>query len=393
MRVLVWIVIIVQLALALRFFARVKDTVGGERISGPAQPATGARYIVVVPVLNEIDRLAPCLRGLVSHGPRLVAIIVVDGGSTDGTPELVLSYRAKDSRVRLIELDSIPDGWNGKAWGLEVGRRAAADRCEWVVTSDADVRCRSGAVDTVVDFAESRSVNVLSIACEQSAQSTGLSLVHPSLLSTLVYRFGVPGSMASGVAGVQSNGQFAAYRRDTLDRAGGFSAARDSICEDVTLARHMHLLGEEVGFYEAPGLATTEMYPSAMECVRNWPRSLPLTDRIAPMSGVNGLANILFLQVLPLVLVWWSPSGGMASRLLHNLNRFLLGTRLGALIGTRRAYSEARFSYWLSPLFDPVTAILYIASMWKRNHMWRGRRLVQDWNPEHGSITEGGVRG
>jgi dolichol-phosphate mannosyltransferase len=34
-----------------------------------------------------------------------------------------------------------------------------------------------------------------------------------------------------------ANGQCCLIRRDVLDKLGGFSRVRDSLCEDVTLAR------------------------------------------------------------------------------------------------------------------------------------------------------------
>jgi dolichol-phosphate mannosyltransferase len=378
MRVAVWLLAMFQLALALGFARRLLSTLNDERITGCKRSGSRPAAAVLLPVLNERDRLEPCLHGLMSQGPRVREIVVVDGGSTDGTPDLVRSYQRRDSRIRLNEVDRIPDGWNGKAWGLEAGLRSNASECTWVVTVDADVRCHEGAIDTVIDFAESRGVDVLSVACDQAAPSTGLSLVHPSLLATLVYRFGIPGSTASDLASVQSNGQFGVYRRDALERAGGFTMARDSLCEDVTLARHLYLLGEDVGFYEGPGLATTEMYSSATECLTNWPRSLTLTDRLMPLAGVHGLANVLFLQMLPLLLWARTPQVIRDNPLALWLNRILAGVRFGILFGTRRAYADARWTYWLSPIFDPASALLYLASLARRRHTWRGRVLVRD---------------
>jgi dolichol-phosphate mannosyltransferase len=58
------------------------------------------------------------------------------------------------------------------------------------------------------------------------------------------------------------------------------------------------------------------------------------------------------------------------------LNVLLILVRFGVLAGTRRAYADPPWTFWLSPLADiPVTLRLW-TSMLKRRHVWRGRALV-----------------
>jgi len=58
-----------------------------------------ARVSVVIPTLDEVDRLAALIEGL-RREPELAEIIVADGGSTDGTPAL-----AEGLGVRVIETE------------------------------------------------------------------------------------------------------------------------------------------------------------------------------------------------------------------------------------------------------------------------------------------------
>ena len=81
---------------------------------------------MVVPVLNERNRLSSCLDGLIAQGEEVAEIVVVDGGSNDGTQQLVCTYAQSDPRVRLVDASPIPSTWNGKAWGLQVGLCAAS---------------------------------------------------------------------------------------------------------------------------------------------------------------------------------------------------------------------------------------------------------------------------
>ena len=47
---------------------------------------------VVVPTLNEVHRLSPCLTGLTQQAHEVRSIVVVDSRSEDGTQALVQSF-------------------------------------------------------------------------------------------------------------------------------------------------------------------------------------------------------------------------------------------------------------------------------------------------------------
>jgi dolichol-phosphate mannosyltransferase len=277
--------------------------------------------------------------------------------------------------VRLIDASPIPAGWNGKAWGLQAGLEQAA--APWVLTIDADVRPRAGLVRALLAHADETSLDILSVATQQEIEDAGEGLLHPSMLTTLVYRFGIPGGRYRHVAEVQANGQCFLARREVLDAVGGFAAVRESICEDITLARLLVEDGHEVGFFEAGDLVSVRMYPNWQATWRNWPRSLPMRDRYFGTRGVLGLAEVLFVQALPLPLLAFSWVTGAHGSSLARLNLILLITRFGILAGTARAYSHRPLTYWISPLADLPVALRLIASALQREHSWRGRVLVR----------------
>jgi len=60
------------------------------------------RAIIAVPSLNEKHTILPILESILSDS-RADAVWILDGGSTDGTRELVTSYLATSPRLRLID--------------------------------------------------------------------------------------------------------------------------------------------------------------------------------------------------------------------------------------------------------------------------------------------------
>ena len=60
---------------------------------------------VVIPMLNEIGHIEPCVDGFLAqtYPAELIEILVVDGGSTDGSREAVLAIAESHPQVRLVD--------------------------------------------------------------------------------------------------------------------------------------------------------------------------------------------------------------------------------------------------------------------------------------------------
>lgn len=378
----------VEAALGARVMARFLRGAGGAPLTLPAaDPPPGQpddqRIGVVLPTLNEARRVGPCLDGLLAQGPAVAEIIVVDTGSTDGTQALVARYQQRDARLRLFDAGPIPPGWNGKAWGLECGLRALGDGCQWALTVDADTRAAAGLARALLAHAARSDEGSFSVATRQEVGGLGEALLHPAMLTTLVYRFGPPGRAITRVSQAQANGQCSLYRRDALAAVGGFAAVRDSICEDVTMARLLIAKGAAVGFYEAGDLIRVRMYEGWRATWRGWLRSLPMRDRFSGVAGFVGLLEVTFAQALaPLTALALLARGRRQPR--SPLRAALLGVtlaltalRLGTLVGVAHAYTRRPWSFWLSPLCDLPVALGLWASALQRRHEWRGRTLTR----------------
>jgi dolichol-phosphate mannosyltransferase len=360
-----------QLLLAARVGVRLLRTARGRQIhrSDAPQPA---RVSIIVPVLNERGRLGACLDSLLLQPCEVIEILVVDGGSTDGTTDLAARYARRDPRLRIVDASPVPADWTGKTWGLHCGLRASAQAAEVVLCVDADVRAAPALTRSLLAHLAASDVAALSVATRQRLLSRPEGVLHPSMLATLVYRFGIPGSATTNPSQVQANGQCFLARRDLLLESGALVAARASLCEDITVARCLAAAGHRVGFYESDDLAEAAMYVGWRDTWRNWPRSLPMRDQYFGWRGGLGLAEVVLVQALPLPTlllallagapVWISgPLAGLAA------------LRLGVLAGVARAYVARPWTYWLSPLADVAVALTLMRSALRRRHTWRGR--------------------
>jgi dolichol-phosphate mannosyltransferase len=369
---------VAQTLAGIRVVLRLARTARGERIAVTDAPLPEERVTVLVPVLNERGRLRPCLTGLIAQPGEVAEILVVDGGSSDGTQNLVATFAARDDRVRMVDASPMPTGRNGKAHGLQVGLDRADPCSAWILTVDADVRLEADLARSLLSHAIRTDVAATSIATTQELSGVAEGIVHPALVTTLVYRFGIPGHTTRRVAAVQANGQCALYRREPLERSGGFAIARSSVCEDVTVARALVSNGYAVGFHESDGLASVAMYASWRDAWTNWTRSLPLRDRYSGRRGWLGLMEVALAQALPLPLLLMLRRSVPRQQFALTINGLLLLVRLGVLGGTARAYAWRPWTYWFSPLADVPVVVQLWRNALRRRHIWRGQILVRE---------------
>lgn len=88
---------------------------------------------LVVPVRDEADTLAALIETVRSQILQPAEIILVDGGSTDGTVDLARDLTAGDARYRIIEAGPATPGR-----GRNIGISAA--RSGWIALTDAGIR-------------------------------------------------------------------------------------------------------------------------------------------------------------------------------------------------------------------------------------------------------------
>ena len=268
----------------------------------PIEPLPGAqhagRVTVVVTSLDEVHRIGPCLDGLRAQGPAMLEALIVDSRSTDGTWDLIQAAAALDARIRPMHDDPLPPEWVGKVWALEHGLRHA--RGEWVLGIDADTTPQPGLVAAAVNAAEAMGYDAVSFAPRFTEMTVAEQWLQPAMLVTLVYRFGAAGERAPAPDRVMANGQCFLARRSTLIANGGYSSARRSWCDDVTLARHMARNGARVGFLDGSMIISVRAYSGIGQMWREWGRSIDLKDGTTPFTQFLDVCFVLLTQFVPL---------------------------------------------------------------------------------------------
>lgn len=343
---------------------------------------------VVVPTLNEAKRISPCLAGLSRQSYEVREIIIVDSYSQDATPDLVKKAQEKDPRFRLINDDPLPKDWVGRPWALHNGFLYSSEQSEWILGIDADTQPQPGLVAGLVKTAETQGYDLVSLSPQFILEYLGEWWLQPALLMTLLYRFDPTGTANQSPERVMANGQCFLCKRSILGALGGYTSARSSFCDDVTLARYAAFQGYKVGFLDGAKVIKVRMYEGMAQTWTEWGRSLDLKDAASFTQILGDLWLLLSVQALPLLItlsyLLLSPFFSVSAFpfvLLLRLNLFLLGIRFALLFAIAPSYdftqSKSNWTFWLSPLADPLAFLRILLSSLHKPTEWRGRSYNQ----------------
>lgn len=343
---------------------------------------------IVVPTLNEAQRISPCLAGLSRQSYEVREITIVDSNSQDGTPDLVKAAGQQDPRFRVMTDDPLPAGWVGRPWALHNGFLHSSEYSEWFLGIDADTQPQQGLVAGLVKTAIAEGYDLVSLSPQFILKYPGESWLQPALLMTLLYRFDSAGVDTQVAERVMANGQCFLCRRSVLAYMGGYSSAGSSFCDDVTLARNIAASGFKVGFLDGAKVLKVRMYEGALETWQEWGRSLDLKDASSSAQLWGDLWLLFSVQALPLPILLtylFLPQLPQPPQLpqltLLGLNSFLLAIRFALLFAIAPSYDRTGTTggwlFWLSPLADPLAVLRIFLSAFRKPTQWRGRSYTQ----------------
>ena len=212
----------------------------------PCLPATPPVQTVIIPAYNEAKVIVAAVHHILASDYPNLEVIVVDDGSTDGTSTLVREHYDADPRVKLI---TVPNG--GKAAALNHGLKQASG--DVIVALDADTHFQRDSISRLVRWFQDPAVGAVAgnakvgnrvntITRWQALEyMTGQNLERRTL-AVLGCITVVPGAIG-------------AWKREALERLGGFPA--HTLAEDQDLTLSLLEAGYRV-LYDSTAIAWTE---------------------------------------------------------------------------------------------------------------------------------------
>ena len=358
------------------------------RVSG--EPDAWPDVVAVVPARNEAAMLPVTLPALLGQDyPGVLAVIVVDDGSSDGTGEVAAGIAAKAGRpLRVISGTPPPDGerWAGKVWAMAQGLRAAGPFAPgpdgYLLFTDADIAWEAHTLRRLVAAAEGDDRDMVSQMALLRTATGWERVVVPAFVYFFAQlypfrRVNVPGSRTAAAAG-----GCMLVRRGALDKAGGLAPIRGALIDDVALGRLIKSQRGRTWLGLSRQVVSVRPYPGLASLWQMVARSAYTQLRYSPAVLAGTLTGLLFLYALP-------PAGaitGLAGVLAggDGTAALALGAGLAGWALMSLSYLPMLRLYRLSPLRAPglpLIALLYAAMTADsaRRHYagrgaeWRGR--------------------
>ncbi len=308
---------------------------------------------VIVPARNEGAQIRNGLTTLLNSTGVEIEIIAVDDRSTDSTGQIMDELARTDSRLTVIHITQLPDGWLGKNHAMHVASQRATG--ELLLFTDGDILYEPYAIETAVRHFVGQKLQHLCLlprmlpgSIFENAVVTFFGLAFAVGMQLHLIKTRWPLSYAGVGAFNLVDAKF--YRS-----IGGHTPIAMDILDDVKLGKMIKKNGGTIDFQMAQELLSVRWQPSLWGVVtgleKNGFASLNYSIPQFLFFTFVFLLTMMFPYVSPFVLTLHNASGFVATAVLWHLAfAFVVFRMPGGLP--------------LTPLF-PVGAVLMAFAYWR----------------------------
>jgi chlorobactene glucosyltransferase len=271
--------------------------------SAAAQPAGAQRVSVIIPARNEAGNIGRSAGAVLAQATRRpLELIVVDDDSSDATPQVLQQLAAAHAGAAVFKPvagRSLPAGWLGKPNACAHGASLAAG--DWLMFLDADTAPSPNFVEAMLMHAQSQSLDALSVWPHQELGTLAEKLIIPAFahMVTQVIPLHWMSNPLSPPERTMGNGQCMLVRAHTYRAMGGHDAVRNSVLEDVHLARALRSAGARYAVVDARAHLRVRMYHTAREVVDGFAKNARAGMAFNPLRTLLGGVQVMLTSVLP----------------------------------------------------------------------------------------------
>ncbi|MDE1921902.1 MAG: glycosyltransferase [Gammaproteobacteria bacterium] len=324
----------------------------------PAVPDELPDVDVLVPARDERETIARAIGSLLAQDYRgRFRVILIDDQSSDGTAEAA----GESPGLSVIRGQPKPDGWSGKLWALAQG--VEASRAPVLLFTDADIVHDPRHLSTLVARLLKPRTAMVSELVRLNCESDAERLLVPAFVYffQMLYPFARVNDPRSRLAA--ASGGVVLLRREALEAAGGIAAIRETLIDDVALARAIKPFGAI--YLGHSGLATSvREYQGFAQIWRMITRTAFTQLRHSALLLAATIAGMALIWFVPLWQVLLGQGGGFVA----GLAAFCLSTI--TFLPTLNRYGR---SHWLAFTLPLVAAFYLAATMGSAVDAWFGR--------------------
>jgi glycosyltransferase involved in cell wall biosynthesis len=320
---------------------------------------------VVIPARDEARIIERTVRAFLAQTYPRLEVVVVNDRSTDGTGEIVRAIG--DDRLRVIDGVEPPPGWLGKPWALHQGSLLA--RGDLLLFVDADVVYAPAAVQAAVAHLALRRPALLALLPYFEMRGFSENAAMPMLAMACFTFMPTWISNRTRVAGLAIGGGTGnLIVREVYEATGGHEALKDSVVDDVALARQVRRSGRATETVRADDLVALRMYHGLAEVVEGFTKNAFAVSGRNYVVGLLIAAGCVIFHILPYGLAFTGDRVSITTVVVISATRLILFRSL------RYRLDNALL---LHPVMVAIWFWIFLRSMWltgiRRKLLWRGR--------------------
>lgn len=333
----------IQLFLTLKV---IKDVPVLEKFP-PRLPGQGTPKVsIIIAARNEKENVSRALKSRLESDYPDFEIIFIDDRSDDGTYEEAVELARADSRLKVVRVSFLPEGWLGKVNALNAGVKAASG--EWLLFTDGDVYFSKDALSRAVSRAVENGLDHLAVIPELRGAGFLLDAGFSTfvrLMTLGAQRKAIENPESKAAAGI---GAFNLARKSAFEKTPGFEWLRLEPIDDMGLGLMMKKFGGKSSIANGRGLVWTHFYGTMSQMFKGADKGVypAFGFRLFPAVFISPL--FLILETAPFVLIFISYPYMKASGV------FLMALSLVSAVSVNRWMNRPV----LPALFIPLGAVI-----------------------------------
>lgn len=237
----------------------------------PGPPPDAPLISVVVAAKDEEATIESCVRTMLSQDYPNFELIVCNDRSEDRTADIVEKICDEDTRLKLINIEELPEGWCGKNNAMQIGIGASSG--EWICMIDADCRqLSSRTLSVALEQAISTNTDMLSILPTLEMKGFWENVVQPVCSGVMMIWFDPDKVNSPAHKSAYANGAFILISKDAYEKIGTHEAIKGCINEDMHMASEAKGKGLRLKVVRSEELYTVRMYTSLKAIIQGWSR-------------------------------------------------------------------------------------------------------------------------
>ena len=328
---------------------------------------------VIIPARNEEKNIGKCLDSLIAQDYTNYDILVIDDNSTDGTWDIIKEYEEKNSNITAHSGKPLAEGWLGKQYACHQLSQIATG--EYLIFTDADTVHTKKSISWAITNIIKHNSDLLSAYLYYPIHSIGEALILPGIYlmtSFMLPLWKVPKKNNPNYS--FAIGQLLVCRAEAFHSIGGYTRFKNSIVEDISMAKLMKIHGFKTIFIDGKDYVSCRMYTSFLEVCKGFIKNIysAVNQNILTIMGFM-LMEITVIE-LPIIYLIYNIYTGSSNILLPILPIAVFFTMWLVVLKNRKIPLYITFLY---PILFVLLIIISIISTIKtgfgRGAEWKGR--------------------